>query len=295
MSSTETGAAPEAAAASLPRVSAPPSTWRAVSAASFALSRGSLPFILLAALLANDPPLSATQLVALVVSLALVPGIAAALVQVAYAAQVELRDGHLVTTTSRRRVEIPVSALGALAPWSLPLPRPGLWLHTRSGRRMSAGLALDDPAPLLEALDNAGCASARDALTHPSVVYGRARAALRRRFWRRPWFKFAVFGLGPAAILFRAQQHLAYGGAFGEWQLRGPAAWLQSAAGYGLVTLVYLLLYASVWRGLAEAAAWLAARNAPAAAPAVRRAAEAMCSAAYYLGVPAFLAWRLLL
>jgi hypothetical protein len=285
---------PDTGAAEVIRGSALPSTWRIVAGACFALSRASLPLILLAALLLRDPPLSATQIVALAVSLSLLPGLAAALVQIAYAAQVELRDGHLVTSTPRRRVEIPVTALGEIRPWRVPLPRPGFWLHTRSGRRMSAGLAPQDPEPLLQALAGAGAESARGALAHPGSVYAHARAAQPRRFWQRAWFKLGVFGLLPAAVLFRAQQVLTYGSAFGEWQLRGPAAWLETAAGYALLTLVYLLLYASVWRGLAEGAAWLAARSGPARAAAVRSAGELVCALAYYLGVPALLAWRFL-
>jgi hypothetical protein len=291
MSTTQATAAEPAAAQP---GSALPSTWRNVSATLFALSRASLPAILAAALLARDPPLSGALLLELVVALALLPGLAAAAVQTAFAAQVQVRDGHLVTLTARRRVEIPVSALGDVVPWRVPLPRPGAWLHTRSGRRLSAGLALDDPEPTLLALADAGCEPARRALAHPHLVYAHARAAVRRRLWHHPLFKFGAFGLIPAAVLFRAHQYIAYGGLLGEWQLRGAAAWLQSAAGYAVVTVIYLVLYASVWRGVAEGAAWLAARLAPARAVAVRRIGEAACTAAYYLGIPALLAWRFL-
>ena len=53
---------------------------------------------------------------------------------------------------------------------------------------------------------------------------------------------------------------------------------------------IYLLLYASVWRSIAEGAALLAAWVAPARALGVRRAAEVACLVAYYGGVPILVA-----
>jgi hypothetical protein len=276
------------------RARALPSTWRGVAAALFALSRASLPAILAVVLLASDPPLSVPALIELLVALALLPGLAAAGVELAFAAQVQIRDGHLLVTTARRRVEIPVSALGDIRPWAAPLPRAGVWLHTRSGRRLSAGLALDAPAPLLEALGEAGCHAALAARDHPTIVFATARAACGRRFWRRPLFKLGAFSLVPAAVVFRAHQWIAFGGTFGEWQMYGPAAWLRGAALHWLVTALYLVLYASVWRGVAEAAAWVAARTGPTRASAVRRASEIACDLLYYAGIPALLAWRFL-
>jgi hypothetical protein len=276
------------------RAHALPAPWRRAAAALFALSRASLPLLLAAVLLAGDPPLSVPALIELVVALALLPGLAAAAIELAFAAEVRIRDGHLLVTTARRRVEIPVSALGEVRPWRVPLPRAGLWLHTRSGRRLSAGLALDAPGPFLEALAGAGCAAARPALDHRAIVFASARAARRRPFWRRPAFKFVAFSLAPAAVVFHARERIAYGDAFGQWQLAGPAAWLEAAALQWLVTGLHLLLFASVWRSLAEAAAWLAARRGLARASAARRAGEIACDLVYYLGVPALLAWRFL-
>lgn len=275
------------------RAHALPAPWRRAAAGLFALSRASLPLLLAAVLLANDPPLSAPALVELVVALALLPGLAAAGIELAFAAEVRLRDGHLLVTTARRRVEIPVSALGDVLPWRAPLPRAGLWLHTRSGRRLSVGLALDAPGPFLEALAGAGCDRARAALDHPAIVFASARAAHRRPFWRRPAFKFVAFSLAPTAVLFHARQRIAYGDAFGQWRLQGPAAWLEAAALQWLVTGLHLLLFASTWRGLAEGTAWLAARRGLARASAARSAAELGCDVVYYLGLASLLAWRL--
>jgi len=54
------------------------------------------------------------------------------------------------------------------------------------------------------------------------------------------------------------------------------------------------VLYASVWRGLAEGTALLGACVAPARAAGVRRAAEIVCQVAYYGGVPVLLLLRFL-
>jgi len=56
-----------------------------------------------------------------------------------------------------------------------------------------------------------------------------------------------------------------------------------------LVT-VYLILYASVWRGLGEAASMLAACLAPRRAGGVRWVAEVICRLVYYAGIPVIVA-----
>jgi len=55
---------------------------------------------------------------------------------------------------------------------------------------------------------------------------------------------------------------------------------------------IYQVLYASVWRGLAEPVCLVAAAVAPSRAARVRRAAELAIRVVYYVGVPALLALR---
>jgi len=95
-------------------------------------------------------------------------------------------------------------------------------------------------------------------------------------------------------VLFNAHQHIAYGGLLGEYYLLGLGSYLRTFAVHWLTLTIYLVLYASVWRGLAEGMALLAACVAPARAAAVRRAAEIVCQVAYYGGVPVLLLLRFL-
>jgi apolipoprotein N-acyltransferase len=129
---------------------------------------------------------------------------------------------------------------------------------------------------------------------HPSIVYARERARRSRLTWRRFLLKFVVFALVPTAPLFNVHQSIAYGGTLGQYYLQGPRAYLTTFAIYwGTVTL-YLICYASVWRGLAEGSALGAAWLAPARAGRVRQVAEWACAALYYGGVPLLLLWRFL-
>ena len=94
--------------------------------------------------------------------------------------------------------------------------------------------------------------------------------------------------------MFNAHQHIAYGGSLGQYHLEGLSAYLSTFLFYWVTLVLYLILYAAVWRALCEGAAWLAAVAAPSRAARVRRAVESVALAAYYAGVPALVAWRFL-
>ena len=261
----------------------------------FALSRASLPAILALVVLATDPPVTPPVLVRVVVVLALLPGLAARLVARALAAEVSVDGDALVIRRRDLRLEVPCRAIARLAPWVVPLPGPGLSVWMRSGRRLRQGLQIDDPIPLLLALAEAGgLEAARPAIGHPVVVYAHARARGAPRRWHHLLGRFAGFALLPTAVLFNAHQHITYGGVLGEYYLLGLGSYVRTFAVHWLTLTIYLVLYASVWRGLAEGTALLGACVAPARAPGVRRAAEIVCQVAYYGGVPVLLLLRFL-
>ena len=268
---------------------------RVVAATLAAVAMASLPVILLLVLAANDPPVTPPVLVRLVVLYALVPWVGGWLVRRACRATLEVTATDLVASTARLRIEIPCSAIARVAPWKLPLPEVGFSLWLRSGRRLPYGIAAADPAALLRALAGAGPREeARAALDHAAVVYVDAKRSAARRgpfYWLG---KFVLFALVPTAVLFNTHQHIAYGGALGEYHLLGLASYLRTFAVYWLTVVIYLVLYASVWRGLAEVVAWVAARAAPSHAARMRRATETLCSVVYYGGVPVLLGLRYL-
>ena len=127
------------------------------------------------------------------------------------------------------------------------------------------------------------------------VVYAHAKQQRPRGLSRHPLFKFPGFALLPTVVLFNAHQHIAYGGSLGQYYLEGLAPYLQTFAVYWATVCVYLVLYASVWRALAEPAAWLAARAGSSRAARTRRAVEIACGILYFVGVPAIVLARFLL
>jgi apolipoprotein N-acyltransferase len=104
--------------------------------------------------------------------------------------------------------------------------------------------------------------------------------------------KFPLFALLPTAPLFNVHQHIAYGGTLGQYHLLGGRAFAADLALHWATVSICLVLWASVWRGLAEAAALAAAHVAPARAARVRRAVESACWWLYYAGVPLLLLLR---
>lgn len=273
-----------------------PAPWRSVAGSLVALSRASLPALAVALALRGGEPIALHTLAATLAAFSALPALAAWLLARAFAASVEVRERTLHVRGRNLRLEAPCASLEHVTPWRVPLPGPGLALRLRSGAPLRPDLEADDLLPLLTALAEAGgVAAARDALRDPGVVYAHARHAHGRGFWRRPLVKFPGFALLPAAILFNAHQHIAYGGWLGQWQLEGAAAWWRTLAVYWATVCAYLVLYASVLRALAETVARLAARAGEARAARVRRVIEIACGALYYLGVPVLLAARFFL
>jgi hypothetical protein len=269
--------------------------WRLVVATLATLGGASLPAILLLVLLANDPPVTPPVLVRLISVFTLPPALAAWAVARALAAGAEVRGTELVVSGRGFRAEIPCASIARVRPWAVPLPGPGLSLEMRSGRRFRYGLQTSDPAPLLAALaDVGGVETARGAARHPVIVYAHAKHELARRRWYGLAGKFGLFALVPTAVLFNAHQHIAYGGLLGEYHLLGPASYLRTFAVHWLTASIYLVLYASLWRGLAEGVALAAAAAAPSRAARVRRTVEAACRVLYYGGVPVLLGLRFL-
>jgi len=273
-------------------VSALPPAARLAAAALRALSRGSLPVLLLALLRAIDPPLTPDALARGLLALMVLPELSAWLVLRAFAADVRVEDGVLAIAGALRRVEAPCPLLERASAWRLPLPSPGLSLRLRAGGRLGVGLAATDLAPLLARLAAAGIALPAPG-TAP-LAWASARAACPRRWWDRPLAKLGLASLLPAAIAFNAHQHIAFGAFLGEYYLMGLGAWLASAGRYWLTSLLYLVLWAGCFRVVVETATWLGTQLAPRRAAGMRSAAERSAALLYYASIPLLLALRFL-
>lgn len=224
------------------------------------------------------------------------PGLVVLLVRLLLRARVTIEPTQLVIRTRGARYEIPWESLASdgVRPWRLPWPEPGLVLRMRSGRLFRRRLALPDPTPLLESLTQRALL-AEAALAHPVVAYARARVLHGARRWWRPALKFGLFPLLPAVVMFRAHQYIAYGGTFGEYYLLGLKAYLKTFLGYWSTIASYLFLYAGIWRGFGEIAAFSLTWVTPPRARSMRRAVEITCGVAYYVGFPVLVLIRFLL
>jgi hypothetical protein len=273
-----------------------PAPWRFAAGSLVALSRASLPALAAVVALRQAEPILLPTLLAVLAAGSLLPACAAWLLERAFEASVEVRERALHVRGRSLRLEVPCASIERVQVWRLPLPGPGVALRLRSGALLRPGLEAADLEPLLGALAEAGGVdAAREALRQPWVVYAHAKQTRARRFFEHWLFKFPGFSLLPTGILFNAHQHIAYGGTLGQWRLEGPAAWLLTFAGYWGTVCVYLVLYASVWRALAEVAALLAARAGSGRAASTRRVVELACATLYYVGIPALVAARFLL
>jgi hypothetical protein len=249
-------------------------------------------FIAGAALFASENPVTPLRLMRLMLLLVAVPWAVACAVARSARATFTIADASLVLRTRRARIEVPLQSIARVTAWTVPLPGPGLTIRLRSGARLAWGIAVVDPSRLLEVLGAAPVPAVDAVARHPVLVWAHARSAAAPWRWYHYLLKFVAFGALPTAILFRAHQYIAYGGTFGEYYTYGLVPYLAGLAIYGITTVLYLVLWAAVLRGLAEAGCLLVAAVAPRHAARVRRYAEIGCAVGFYIGVPLLIGIR---
>jgi apolipoprotein N-acyltransferase len=270
-------------------------TWRLLAALLRGFAVGSLLWMGIAALMLDPSQTNPLSQIKLFAALFLAPQLAAWALLRAFTATLRIEGGSLVLEQPSRRIEIPLREIAGATPWRLPLPGPGLQLRLANGGVWSHGIAIADPDALLAALVRAGASPtlAQSAGTLAGA-WAQARAAIRRRWFDRPWFKCVVFPLLPALPAFRLHQVIAYGGTFGEYQTFGLQAWLIALGLWWAGWAIGLLLFAAWLRVAIETGTLLAIRLRPARAIDVRWMLELVARLAYFIGVPAWLAVRLL-
>lgn len=223
------------------------------------------------------------------------PALGAWAIERGFAATARIESAALVLEQRGQRIEIPLASIVALRPWRLPLPHAGAHLQLASGQRWPRGLVLADVLSLQRALAEAGSPVRIDGgLSARLATLSRVRAATIRRWLDHGGVKFALFPLLPAAVAFRLHQVIAFGGPFGEYYTYGLKAWLTGALIWWASWSIGLMLFAALLRLLVEAATVLALPLSAARAIAVRDALTWLARGAFYLGVPAWLALRLL-
>jgi apolipoprotein N-acyltransferase len=202
-------------------------------------------------------------------------------------------DGSdLLLDARTQRIAVPLAAITALRTWRLPWPGSGTDLVLGSGRRWSQGLAVRDPAALARALSAAGAQPtvANDWPTRLASV----RARTGGGWLDHAAIKFIVFPLLPALVAFRLHQVITFGGFFGEAYTYGLGAWLMGLGVWWASWSLGLMMFAALLRALVEATTALALAAGEQRAATARRVMAWSAQLAYYGGVPAWLATRLL-
>lgn len=288
-------------AAVLARVAVLPLGARIAAGALRACARASLLGIV-AAIALGDGPLQTNTFAQLrvFVALFLVPEAASWCLLRAFAARAAIEHGALVLTRGARRLELPLRDIAAVEPWRLPIPGPGAALRLASGERWHLGLAIADPQALARALGMASPAAGTDmaaasaAAASPVLRHALARQIVRRGRLDAPLAKFVLFPLLLAIPAFRLHQHIAYGSGLGEYYSFGLAAFVKGFSLWWAAWAVGVVLCAAVLRAAIEAGTLAGAALHPGAAVAARLWSERLGLAALYLGLPAWLAARLL-
>jgi len=260
---------------------------RALLAAVVALRFAGVWLVALQVLLATDPPVTPPLLARQFALFVAVPFLAEWVLRRPFRAEFSTQAGTWVVRGARRQIEVPWAAIAGVSPWRIPLPAPGWTVFLRSGKRLRErleGLPRHWIEPWCKGLAPGEQRRAAFAL---------ARCGMAPWRWYDYAFKFAGFALLPALLAFHLHQHIAYGGFWGEYYLRGPLAYLRTWVIYYGTVLAYLLLYAGMLRSVTELLAWVLTVT-TGRAERWRQAAERLCRLAYYAGVPSFLALRLI-
>jgi hypothetical protein len=184
------------------------------------------------------------------------------------------------------RLELPVTSVESARVWRLPLPGAGVSLRMKSGRGFQYALQVADPLPVLEAMGTEA--------NHPLTAFAHARATVIRQRWYHLALKFVLFPLVPAVLMFQLNQRITYGGPFAQYHMYGLGPYLQSFFTYWTYFTALLVLFASIWRVLAELVAFAAVWITPRRARGVRRFVEVASAVLYYGGFCSLVAWKFL-
>ncbi|MFN2425412.1 MAG: hypothetical protein ABR587_03075 [Candidatus Binatia bacterium] len=272
-----------------------PRAWRVVASALTIFAHGSLVWMLASYLLLGNPPLNPLRQMRWFLGFFAAPEAAAWFISRAFAARARVEGDMLVLERRDTRIEVPLESIAAVEPWRMPAPRGGVSLKLRSGRRFQYGLQLADPVSFAKALVAAGAAPELEAVAkNPLAVLAHAKTAYGRSFLENPILKFVVYSLVPALPVFRLHQYITYGGTFGEYYTYGLKAYLIAFGIWWASFAIYLVLFAATFRAIVEVLALAATAIAPARAFTARKILERTQRVVFYVGIPTWIALRLL-
>ena len=211
------------------------------------------------------------------------------------AARVQIEGSMLVLDQRRQRIELPLTSLSGLRNWRVPLPRNGVDLRLAAGPYWTRGLALAAPLALQRLLAAAGVTGRDEGrLADALAELAQTRADARRPRLDHGLVKFALFPLLLALVAFRLHQVIAFGGSLGEYYSFGLGAYLSGLLIWWASWSIGLMLFAAALRIAIETVVATAIMLRSSNAAALRDAMEWLSRLAFYVGVPVWLALRLL-
>jgi apolipoprotein N-acyltransferase len=264
--------------------------WRLAAAALRVCAGAGLLAVLLQMLLGEGLQVNSLRQIKLFAAAVLAPALAAWALQRAFALRARVEAGALHLAGRGRHTRVELGALTELRLWRLPLPRPGLTLVDADGRRI--GLAFKDPRALLDVLAHVPGVALSE--SSPVARWVRARALAWRPWLDHALLKFVLFPLLPALPAFRLHQYIAFGGSLGELYTYGLGAWFGALLLWWVSWAIGMCLLAAAQRALVELTCLLGLWLRPQSQQDLRQVLEWISRAIYYLGVPAWLALRLL-
>ena len=229
--------------------------------------------------------------VRLFASLFLAPEAACWCIVFLFSAKATIINGRLVLTAGSGSIELALADIAAVRLWRLPFPSHGVSLQLVGGERWRYGLALANPAALATALGAAVGQPLSQRTWGRAVMqaYVHAGAAIRRSRLDSPFARYLLLPLALAIPAFHLQQHIAYGGAFGEYYTYGLKAYLGAFGLWWAAWSIGVVLSEAVLRALIEAATLLAALVRPMRAVVIRQGLHRFGHVALFLGLPAWL------
>lgn len=249
---------------------------------------GLLPFL-------GEFPINTLRMMRIFSACVLAPEAVAWILRSNFAGLAEVTAGELRVTRRDVTIAVPLESVSAVESWRVPLPRGGVTLRLRSGRRFSPLLQVANPAGLVAAMVDGGAPPAIAAgLSAPLAAWAGARLAHPPGRLENPILKFVVYSLVPAVPVFRLYQFITFGGTLGEYYTFGLKAYLLAFGLWWASYAMGLVILAAAIRAAVEAAALLGALLAPSIAPGMRMFLETAQRLAFYMGMPALLAMRLL-
>lgn len=269
--------------------------WRALAGALRLCAGAGLLWLAFDMLLRTGLQIQSLSQLGLFAAAVVAPLVAAWAIGRAFVAQARVEGPLLVLEQRRQRIEMPVASIAALRPWRVPLPRSGVDVRLAEGLRWTRCLALTRPNALQRMLAATGVPLRWEGgLARGLADLAQARADARRPRLDHALLKFALFPLLLALVAFRLHQVIAFGGSFGEYYSYGLRAYLSGLLIWWASWSIGLMLFAALLRVAIETVVVLAMALRSTHAAVLRDALEWLGRLAFYVGVPAWLALRLL-